>query len=663
MQSPPRGWRPALALAILVLGALTPAWAAPPRSLLRVDDRFRNSPGLEQYPKAQVLFLQDDIGFQLEPDGHTVYTEHDAVKLLTDEGVEGYGSVVRYYRRGLETIEIELARTVGPDGRVLDVPPAAIRDVPLAPDAPLYADHRRLSVEFPQVRPGSVVEFRLRTRRAPRPDGRWWASSYVQNPDPILHSTYTVTVPGGTELRWAAPGLLRPKPQQDTVQDGQRVLRWEVRDVPALVPEPGMPGVDRLLQRIEITNFPDWKSVGAWLEPRWKAALAQAEGLDIVATGIARATDPLPQRVQAVLDWAAAGRTVTTAIPENFEPHSVRQVLDARIVTPMDMAVLIASVLSRLGVEARPVLVSDMRPHELEADLPDPETVERVVLALPDGQGSFLWVDPTAPGTLLTAPPAGAEEVAAVRLDPAGPAVISTPGSRADDNLRDIRIDARLEPQGQGELTMTLSARGLAGALWTSLTRELANSPASERDQLLTRLFGLLAQGFVAEGRVYSHFFPEAAEPEAPFQLSLTMMFQDLASPDPDATALALPLALYGGDRLLGFAREAGPRKFPAHFEYPFRDDLRVHVTLPQGSVVQKMPEPVSVDTPLGSYFATARREGLDIWFYSRLVLKRSWVGPQDFDMLRRLADAQASVLSSPVLFTAPPASPKQEEP
>lgn len=664
MQSHSRRWRMALACAILALGALAPAWAAPPRSLLRVDERFRDAPGAEQYPRAAVLFLLDHIGFELEPDGHTVYTEHDAIKLLNEEGAEGYGTLVRIYRRGFESLQVVQARTIGPDGGVTDVPAEAIQDAPLLPDAPLYADYRRLTVTFPEAKPGSVVEFQLRTRRAPRPDGRWWASSYVQNPDPILHSTYTVKVPEGTDFRWAAPGVAQGRPQESR-DGGTRLLKWEVRDVPALQAEPAMPEMDLVLQRVEVSNFPDWCSIGNWLAPRWEAALADAEGVDIVASGVTSAADPLPQRIQAVLDWAAAGRTVTTSVPENFQPHSAREVLDARTLTPMDMAVLLAAVLGRVGVPAQPVLASPLPLADLEPGLPAPEAVDRILLALPSGDGSFLWVDPASPGMLLSSPPAGAQEVGVVRLAPSGAVMAATPASDPDENLRDVRIDARLQPDAGGELTMTLSARGLAGALWTGLIRELASSPNAEREELLGRLFGFLAQGFVAEGRVYSHFFPESVDPEQPFQLSVTMMFGDLASPDAEGKALSLPLPLYAGDRLVAFGQEGGPRRFPVHFDYPFRDDVRVHLTLPQGSRVQSLPEPVSVETPVGTYFATVRQEGLEVWFYSRLVVDRAWVGPDEFGHLRRLAEAQTRMLANPLIFVPPAVAPNPapEEP
>lgn len=650
-----------LAVLIVVLGVGLPAWAAPPRSLLRVDTRFQGAPGREEHPKAQILILEDEIGFELESDGHTVYTERDAIKLLTPEGAESYSSLARVYRQGSETVEILEARTIRPDGTVLDVLPPQIQDRPLLPDSPLYRAYRVVRLEFPEATPGSVVEFRLRTRRAPRPDGRWWASSYVQNPDPILHSTYTVRVPEGTDLRWLAPGVTPGRPME-TLRDGVRTLFWEVRDVPALAPEPAMPPLEQFLQRLEITNFPDWPSVGDWFAPRWRAAVQDAAGLDIVAAGVASTTDPVEKRLRAALSWAAAAHTVQDAIPESWDPHPARSLPEVEVLSPTDMAVLLTAVLQRLGVEAWPVLAAPVQRRDLEKNLPQPETLARLVLAVSRPGGGWWWIDPGSPGELLSSPPAGIQEVGALLVGPEGSRLISTPCSDAEENLRDLQMEVRVEPDGKAELTMSMAADGLAAALWRSLVRELADTPAAEREEMLGRLFQNLAQGFVASGRVYSYYFPEALDPSRPFQLSATVMFNELATPRQDGKALAMPVPLFGGDRLASLAGP-GARTFPVKFDYPLRDDLRVHVALPEGSQVLAVPGDSSVETPVGTFFSTSRQQGNQVWLYSRLVLRRAWVSPEDFADLRRLAEAQASLLSAPLIFVPPAPKAAEETP
>lgn len=643
------------AVLILTLGVSVPAGAVPPRSLLRVETRYQGAPGLETYPKAQVLFLEDEIGFEVEPDGHTVYTEHDTIKILTARGAEDYGVLARVYQPATEQVEVVQARTLRADGTVLDVLPPSISDRPLFPDSPLYGDLRALRIQFPEAGPGTIVEFRVRTRRAPRPDGRWWAASYVQNPDPVLLSTYTVRVPEATEFSWRAPGVIPGRPRE-TRQDGLRTLYWEVRDVPALVPEAAAPPTERLLRRIEVTNFPSWPAVGAWFEPRWKAAVAASEGLDIVATGVASTAAAPEARIQALLAWAAARYTVEDALPESWSPHPARDLVDAGTLSPMDMAVLLTALLERVGLQARPVLASPVQLEDLERELPGPEAVGRVVLALADGRGGEWWIDPSSPGELLHEPPGGVQGVGALRL---GGGLFATPSSDPDQNLRDIQMDVRVEPEGRAELTMTMASDGLAASLWRSLVRELAETPGAQRDQMLERLFRNLAQGFVSSGRLYSYYFPGTVEAGRPFQLSATLMFGELATPQRGGKAMSMPVPLFGGDRLAGLATEMN-RQAPARFEAPFRDDVRVHVTLPEGSEVLQVPGDRSVETPLGSFFSTTRREGYQVWYYSRLVVRKAWVSPEDFPALRSLAEAQTAALTSPLVFT-PPARAQEE--
>ncbi len=646
-----RYWAPALL--ILMLGAALPALAAPPRSLVRTETRYLNSPGQEEFPNADALYLEDEIGFELQADGHSVYTEHDAIKILTAEGVESLSVLARVYRSGAEEIEILQARTVARDGTVLDVPAANIRDVPLLPDSPIYRQQRALRVEFPDVRPGSVVEFRLRTRRAPRPDGRFWTASYVQNTEPMLRSTFTVRVPENVPVLWRAPGVTPGQPRA-TSKDGVSTLYWEVRDMPGLSPEAAMPPLEGFLSRVEVTNLPSWTALGEWFEPRWQAAVDKADGLDVMTAGLTSPAWSTADRIRAVLGWAAERHAVEDNLAETWDPHPASLVKDARVLSPTDMAVLLTAVLRRLGLEARPVLASSIRLQDLERNLVQPDSVSRLVLRIQNPEGGAWWIDPASPGELLEQPPGGLQGVGGILIEPGKSSVISTPSSAADDNLRDVQMEVRVEADGQAELTMALTSEGIAAALWRSLDRELAGTPAAEREVMLSRLFQGLAQGFVVSGRPYSHYFPEKVDSSRPFQVSTTVNFPKLATAAEDGQGLTMPLPLYGGDRLTALV-DPDTRRFPARFDFPFRDDVRIHVALPEGSRILGVPPNLSLETSAGTFFCVTRQEGSQVWFYSRLVVNQAWVAPEDFAPLQRLAQAQIQALTTPLRF-APPA-------
>lgn len=644
---------------LMVLGAGPPALAAPPRSLVRTETRFADSPGSQEYPDANAIYLEDEIRFEVQADGHTVYTEHDAIKILTAEGVESLSALVRVYRAGAEEIQVLLARTVSPDGTVLDVPAANIRDVALQPDSPLYAGQRAVRLEFPDVRPGSVVEFHLRTRRAPRPGGWFWAASYVQNTEPMLRSTFTVSVPEKIPVLWRAPGVTPGRPRTTTV-DGISTLSWEARNMPGLSPEAAMPPMEGFLSRIEVTNLPSWTALGEWFGPRWQASVDQAQGLAVRTAGLTSPSWTTPDKIRAILRWTAERYSVESNLAETWDPRPARQIQDARALSPTDTAVLVAAVLRRLGLEARPVLASPLRRQDLERNLVQPDMVARLILRVPNPRGGAWWIDPASPGELLEHPPGGLQGGSGILVEPGASTVVSLPDSDADENLRDVHMEARVEADGQAELAMSLTSDGIAAALWRSLDRELAGTPAAQREVMLNRLFQSLTQGFLANGRLYAHYFPEGVDPARPFQVSTTVLFPRLATPAEEGQGLSMPLPLYGGDRLAALA-DPESRRFPARFDFPFRDEVRLHVALPEGSRILAVPPDASVRTPAGTYFCVTRQEGNQVWFYSRLVVNRAWVAPEDFAPLQRLAQAQTRTLTSPLVFL-PPATDTAEE-
>ena len=71
-----------------------------------LDKRFVNSPGLEEYPLANAIFLKDELTYSVTPDGSTKFFEHDAIKMLNNDGVSTYSSLMRVFDSRYEDIKI-----------------------------------------------------------------------------------------------------------------------------------------------------------------------------------------------------------------------------------------------------------------------------------------------------------------------------------------------------------------------------------------------------------------------------------------------------------------------------------------------------------------------------------------------------------------------------
>ena len=111
-----------VALVALTLGQFAPAQEIPKDTVLPVESKYLNSPTASHYPGANAIFLSDSVKFRVGTDGSTEYDEHDVIKVFTPAGVEDHKDLLRVYRSDLEKVEVDLARTILPVGRVLEIP-------------------------------------------------------------------------------------------------------------------------------------------------------------------------------------------------------------------------------------------------------------------------------------------------------------------------------------------------------------------------------------------------------------------------------------------------------------------------------------------------------------------------------------------------------------
>ncbi len=648
----PANW---LVGALLVTVCLSSAAVAEPgRTLLRKDTRWENSPGPLDYPGAPALILYDDIGYRLNADNSSSYSEYDVVKILTSEGVEPHQSLIRVYRQGLGEIKLEEARVIGPDQQVYDVDRKTIVDQPLIPNSKVYADYRRFEFEFPNLAPGAIAEYRLTTSRKPFYHNAWWATSYVQNPEPLMVSIFTVTAPLGRELRWAAPGLVPARPTR-TEADGNQTLRWEVPPQPALRTEPAMPEAESLLRRVDLSSFQSWTELGDWFYSSWKENVRGDARLNMVTSGLVPTGGTPRARAQAILDFLVTGKKQVDLSYEQFTPNPVPALLDEPVLSYMDTSILASAMLDFAGFKSQPVLAFNEPRVDLEKDLPQPTQIARVLLYLPDVGGQHYWFDPAHPGQLLDGPPAGFQGRAALFLGEDGTRLADTGVDAFDANRDETKIEARVDDQGSAELSISKLQFGEAALFLREAARSLALADRSRRDTILRSLFGAMAQSYSPLAQVHERYFPDKEPTTAGFPLGLTLIVPDYVAVEGDKRQVSVPIQL--DQRISQLADSPPDREHPLSFDHPFRDDSQVHLMLPEGSQIVSMPETVQLDNPYVSFLLTSRQDGRQAWFYSRLVVKQSWIPVEAYGQVLDVARKVAQVANTPLVYQAAPDS------
>lgn len=642
-----------VALAGLALVGVSRAQQLPPDVVLPTDKSFANSPDASAFPGSNAAFLSDDVTFRVLPDGSTQYDEHDFIKVFTAAGVEEHKDLLRVYRSDVETVEVVRARTILPDGRYLEIPKSAVVDEPIFEKKEGSVNHtfRRLLVRYPALSPNAILEFHLRTRRKPLPGGKWWAVSYTQNPEPMVSSRFTVEVPTGQFWRYATPGYGELEPQRSREGDFEQA-RWTIEKSPALQQEPAGPPLVQQMKRLEVSNFSDWNDLRSWFETHFEACAQADPAITAQVKSLGGETASAQQTLELLGGWANKKRFLASSLDE-FHPHPAASLLHEEVMTPVDAAVLMAALYRGANFSVQPVLAFELPAGEVQQSLPRFNRADNLLLRV-SREGKSWWVDPRHPLEFSPSPPSGLQGGSAL-MGAAEQPLVALDSGLPEENRVVTDVEARLDERGRLELRFNSQEHGASGAMYREAGRELFESGKDERDRQLKRLFDRIAQGYGSRARVLDHYFNLSPKLGEPVDLAATLALPDFAVRIGDKLALPMPVRI--NPQLVNLAEVGGPRLHPARVDHPWREDCRLRLHLPSGTRVVELPETIQISSPYGSFFATARSDGKQLHYYSRLVIHEAVIPKEKVGELaefaRQVVRARGRVLLAPNQGTA----------
>jgi len=172
-------------------------------------------------------------------------------------------------------VELEYARTIRPDGAVVDVGSRHIRDVSKYLNFPLYSNARICIISFPEIADGAVVEYKLKVYRNQLINKKDFILHYsLQTGEPVISANFILDLPQGRILhlktlndKYNKFGAKLEPAQQEV--NGRKIYRWQFKDIPQIIPEANMPPGAEINPVILMSTFSSWQDIYEWW---WKLA-------------------------------------------------------------------------------------------------------------------------------------------------------------------------------------------------------------------------------------------------------------------------------------------------------------------------------------------------------------------------------------------------------
>lgn len=605
---------------------------------------LKNAPPASAYPQAGALILSCDETVEITGDYKEIAELHYIIKILNERGKEDFSEAHIDYDSTYEKLELEYARTIKPDGSVVDIGARHMRDVSKYLNYPLYSNARVFIISFPEISEGAVIEYKARIHRSQLVNQRDFSLYYpLQAAEPVIAASFRVIVPEATKLNLKVlnsrynsfSASLQP---QVTKIEKAVLYQWQFKDIPQIIPEPSMPPLSEINTSVAISTFDNWSQIYKWWYAMAKDKILPDEPIKDKIHQLCKGAGSDEDKARAIYNFCAQNiRYVAVEYGDaGYQPHPARDIFRNKYGDCKDQAVLLVTMLKEAGLVSWPVLIPTRDNYNLDKDfasLPFNHCIAAVLL-----NDKIIFLDPTAETCSFGDLPSADQGRNVLICKDDGYSIEATPVYDSRHNLNRQSLDIEINNQEGIRAEKSVFTYGTYDQLqryWLLYTPpELIKQTLQEKIQDIS--IGAQLTGYKIDNL-------KDLNREVVLKYSLV-------GPEyfTDAGILRIMPQLAGVDTSL-VAKDK--RVYPVDLGTPDAREINLNIRLPENFVVKYMPGDVVEDSPWLSYSAEYRYNGKILSFKQRTELKNSTISQQEYSVFKGFFEGLAKKLKQRVIL------------
>lgn len=605
---------------------------------------IKQAPAIESYPQAGALILSCDENVEVTPEYRQVSSLHYVIKILNERGKEDFSEAQIDYDSTYEKVELEYARTIKPDGQVIDVGSRHIRDVSKYLNFPLYSNVRVYIISFPEISEGAVIEYKLKIYRSQMINKKDLVLAYpVQTKEPIISANFTLDLPEGSSLniktlneKYNNFGAdLKPEVQK---ANGRLTYRWQFKDILQIIPESNMPPSVRINPTILISTFNSWQDIYNWW---WQLAKDKIKADDAIKNKVKELTgglDSQEEKIKAIYNFVAQKiRYVAVEYGQaGYEPHKAEDIFRNKYGDCKDQAILLVTMLREIGALAFPVLIGTRDHYNLNPDFPS--VMFNHCIAAVSLKEEIIFLDPTAQTASFGDLPAGDQDREVLIFQDGGYQIKNTPFYSAGHNL--IRQETNIKLNNDESITARKSV--FTGGLYEQAQRFwlLYTAPQLVEEALKEKI-----QDVSIGAKLENYNIENQNDLNKPVVLSYEFKGSEYLT---DAGPLGIVPQLTGADTSL-VAKDQ--RRFPIDFNILDTKETIFNIEFPENLTVKYIPDSVNEDSPWLTFTALYKQEGNRVYFRQKVELKRNTILQEEYPDFKNFFEGLAKKIKQRIVL------------
>jgi len=645
-------------VAILLVGALAVGGGIPARAgnifgSQPVPDWVKAAaqqklPEFHGNPKAVVLL--EETTYTVDQKGQAVEHVRRVVKILRPQGRDyGYPSV--WYDKDSKVLSLHVW-SIDPAGHEYTVKDSDILDVGAPGEGgELYSDDRAKVADPPGRDPGGIIAYEYEKRERPYLAEANWQ---FQDDLPRMQQRFTVALPVGYTYTttWARHAKVEGTDLEN------HSYRWEMKDVPAIDLDhvPMAPNEGALAARMTVhyagpglaePQDGTWQGIGEWYDGLSRDRLVATPDIAAKAAELTAGKTDFYDKAEAIGDFVQ--QKIRYFVIEmgvgGYQPHAAEDIFRGRYGDCKDKATLLSAMLSSVGIHSALLMVDSER-GVIDPDAPSIWGNHMIAaIEIPKGYESpklhsvvtaktgkrYLIFDPTWYLTPFGQLEDNLQGSYGVLIEGKESQVIELPV--LDPTLNTIRRSGKFELSADGSLKGSVTDLRF-GDLAETRRQVFSSEGEKKQTEYMNRV---ISQDFT--GATMSGLKVENVDA---LNKDLTTTFDLQASHFARFTGPLLMvrprvLGSYGLDV------DRKPRQVKIDLEQTMQGIDEYDIELPQGYVVDELPDPVKIDVGFASYVSSTELHGRVLHYSRTYTVKQVTVPATKYPEVQQLAAAIAA--------------------
>ncbi len=596
------------------------------------------APSPEKYPQAGAQVLLCDEKVEVTADNKEISSLHYIVKILNERGKEGFSEAHIDYDSTFEKVELEYARTIKPDGTVMEVGSRHLRDVSKYMNFPLYSNARVFIISFPEIAEGASIEYKVKIFRNQLVNKKDFVMGYpVQSSEPVILANFTLVMPENRALSIKTingaynyfGAELKPKTEQLA---GKTIYRWVFKEIPQIIPENGMPPAVEINPTIILSTFQSWQDVYSWWWVLAKDKIKADSDIKAKVQELTAGAKNDEEKIRAIYNFCAKDiRYVAVEYGQaGYEPHHAADIFRNKYGDCKDQAVLLTAMLNTAGFQAWPVLIGTKEAYNLDENFPC--MLFNHAIAAVKFEERLVFLDATAETCSFDDLPPGDQERKVFLCGEDGYKIESTPLYSSGHNLISQSVNIKI---AEDESIIAEKAVNCFGVYSQSQRYWLLYTmPEVVREQIAAK-----AQELSIGAKIESYKVENLNNLDKPVELSYKFRGQEYL-----IKGGSLRIMPQAGNLEAGLVAKDS-RRYPIDFGFLDIKYLELNLLLPANFVIKYIPPDIVEDSPWMKFEALYTPEKGKLVFKQKIELKKNRISEAEYQAFKVFYENLAKLL------------------